>query len=117
MEVIYAHLVNTKPPKQKSNSGKSNEMNINQWNNNNSNGVSGIRGGMRGGQHNLKQKVYTMIAHPQWTNSENGCHIETIFQQFIHENLNVLRSVIDELSNEGLIYSTVDDDHFKSSGE
>merc|ERR1712154_223988 len=89
----------------------------NQWNNNNNqmnnnNNGGGMGGGGGGG---LKQKVYQLISHPQWTNSETGCNVETIFQQLNNEDVNEIRTIIDELSNEGQIYSTLDDDHYKSS--
>merc|ERR1712129_687233 len=95
LEVIYAHLVNTQPPKQ---------------NNNNGNGMGG-----GGGPQTLKQKVMAIIGRPQWTQSETGCNVETIFNALTNEDVNEIRTAIDDLSNEGMIYSTLDDDHYKSS--
>lgn len=128
LEVIYAHLVNTQPPKQNNNNG--NGMgggNNNQWNNNqnnqqqnnnngnqwNNNGNGGGMGG--GGPQTLKQKVMAIIGRPQWTQSETGCNVETIFNALTNEDVNEIRTAIDDLSNEGMIYSTLDDDHYKSS--
>jgi len=135
MEVIYAHLVNTQPPKQgnnnnnnmgmggggqdnnqwNNNNNQMNNNNNNQWNNNNNNNNNGGGGMGGGGGGGLKQKVYQLISHPQWTNSETGCNVETIFQQLSNEDVNEIRTIIDELSTEGQIYSTLDDDHYKSS--
>merc|ERR1712129_187465 len=95
------------------NNQQQNGNNGNQYNNNNGNGGGMMGGG--GGPQTLKQKVMAIIGRPQWTQSETGCNVETIFQQLSNEDVNEIRTAIDDLSNEGMIYSTLDDDHYKSS--
>merc|ERR1712129_97090 len=92
------------------NNQQQNSNNGNQWNNN---GNGGGMGG--GGPQTLKQKVMAIIGRPQWTQSETGCNVETIFNALTNEDVNEIRTAIDDLSNDGMIYSTLDDDHYKSS--
>ena len=92
------------------NSGNNHNNNHNQMSNmnngNNHNGVTGLKG-----------SVLSIIAHPQWEQSETGCNVETVFTSLSNEDVNEIRAAIDELSMEGHIYSTIDDDHYKCSSQ
>jgi len=124
LEVIYAHLMNTKDGKdQMSNNNNQQQQ---QWNNgnqqqqmgNNNNNQSmnnfNNGGGMMGGG-GLKGQVLQLISNPQYANSETGCNVQTVFSSLSNEDVNEIRTAIEELSEEGLIYSTIDDEHYKCS--
>merc|ERR1712244_40326 len=99
----------------------SNNNNQQQWNNNNGNGggngmnQSMNQGQMGGGGGGLKGSVLNIFAHPQWAKDETGCNVESVFAALSNEDVNEIRAAIDELCNDGHIYSTIDDDHYKCS--
>ena len=66
----------------------------------------------------IQKKVLDVISGPEYNNNEIGCNIEKIFGKLSDENINVneIKEAIDSLSNDGYIYSTIDDDHYKYSG-
>lgn len=112
LEVIYAHLLNKNAMAKEQSMAmgmNSNNNNINQqqqqWNNQNQGG-----GGLKG-------NVLSIFAHPQWKNNETGCNVESVFAALSNEDVNEIRAAIDELCNDGHIYSTIDDDHYKCSNQ
>merc|ERR1712157_207253 len=69
------------------------------------------------GVSGLKGQVLQIIAHPQYGNSETGCNVETVFSSLSNQDVNAIREAIDDLCNDGHIYSTIDDDHYKCSNQ
>lgn len=65
------------------------------------------------GMDKTQSQVFDLI---QQCDDETGVSIHDLKQGLSGMNNNLLRRTIDFLSNEGHIYSTIDDDHFKSTG-
>merc|ERR1712130_359634 len=120
LEVIYSHLLNTKDGQGNNNQNNGNNNNQ-QWNNQ-QNGQQ-HNNNQHQMQHNnmnnnkfvgLKGDIMTIIARGH---NETGCNVSAVFQQLNNEDVNEIRSAIDDLCTDGHIYSTIDDEHFKCSDE
>lgn len=75
-------------------------------------GFGGNTGGMHTGLTGLQQQVQSMITSCQ---NEEGMAFTEIRQKVRGVSDAQIRSTLEFLSNEGHIYSTIDDDHFKST--
>ncbi len=65
----------------------------------------------------IQSPILNVINKPEYANNNaQGCNVEIIFKQLLNENIDEIRTAIDELANAGYIYSTIDDEHYKSSG-
>ena len=140
LECIYAHLQNTVGQKQKKETPMNNNNNINNnnnnfnnnnFNNNNMNNMNNMNNNnnnnnfmnnmnMNNNNNNLtkiENMVLNIIKCPEYENSDAGCNVERIFEKLPTEDVNGIRGAIDSLSDAGYIYSTVDDDHYKYSGD
>eukprot|EP01094_Clydonella_sp_ATCC50884_P023287 TRINITY_DN5538_c0_g1_i1.p2 TRINITY_DN5538_c0_g1~~TRINITY_DN5538_c0_g1_i1.p2 ORF type:complete len:205 (-),score=41.20 TRINITY_DN5538_c0_g1_i1:174-788(-) len=122
LSCIYVHLYNTKGPlnSTKREGGAGNLPVIP--------GVGGggygaspysnanIPGGSQQGMSNLQQTILDIIARTQ---SNEGAHIDAIVREVVSmmpgQAPAEIRSTVDFLSAEGHLYSTVDDEHFKSA--
>lgn len=69
-------------------------------------------GGMETGLTGTNKLVYTHISAAQM---EQGISIHDLQAKVRQCNANQIRTAIEWLSNEGHIYSTIDDDHFRST--
>mmetsp|Transcript_45041 Transcript_45041/g.40296 ORF Transcript_45041/g.40296 Transcript_45041/m.40296 type:complete len:314 (+) Transcript_45041:131-1072(+) len=140
LECVYAHLEYTvghlnpekKQRQQQSNNNMNDQSNYNQnnQNNNNNNNNNNYYGnntnsmnmgmGMNNNNNGLpviQNKILQVINVPEYENSDAGCNVEIIFQKLSGEDVNAIRDAIDQLSDAGYIYSTVDDEHYKYSGD
>eukprot|EP01083_Nonionella_stella_P092681 259512_1 len=131
VEVIYGHLLNTtakvRSVAPQNNDNGNNNMNKNnnqnQWNNNqpqsfgNNNNFGNNNQNQYGHLPQIQNKILQIINTPEMERSDAGCNVELLFQRLSNEDVNAIRGAIDDLSSAGLIYSTVDDDHYKYSGD
>lgn len=101
--------------------GNNNNNNNNFMNNNNNfNNTNSMNMGMNmmnNGLSQIENKILQVINVPEYENSDAGCNVEMIFQKLSNEDVNAIREAIDQLSDAGYIYSTVDDEHYKYSGD
>merc|ERR1712130_410197 len=111
LECIYSHLLN----KNDGSFGGNNNVN-NSYNNNSNNGGFGGGNNQNNGLSMVQNMVLNIIQSPQFEHSETGCDVQVLFERLQNEDVNDIRTAIDELANAGHIYSTIDDDHYKSSG-
>merc|ERR1712013_847837 len=65
----------------------------------------------------LQNKILSIICSAEFENSETGCDVSVLFSRLGNEDVNAIRAAIDQLSDSGMIYSTVDDEHYKFSGD
>jgi len=73
--------------------------------------------GGNNGADPLQNKILSIIRSPMYENSETGCDVSVLFNRLGNEDVNAIRAAIDQLSDNGMIYSTVDDEHYKFSGD
>jgi len=99
---------------QQNNQGMSNQG-MGQGMDNNNNGGWNNNQGMDSGRDPLQQAVLNVVKHPQHANSETGCHVDRIFEKLQpqYDRQTILDS-INTLSEEGAMYSTLDEEHFKA---
>jgi len=137
-ECIYSHLANTtateKGPsqpqqQQQQNQGGWNGQQQQQqqqnqgggWNQNQNQNQQPRHGGNGNGNggagDSLQNKILNIIRSPEFENSETGCDVSVLFSRLGNEDVNAIRAAIDQLSDSGMIYSTVDDEHYKFSGD
>lgn len=113
-ECIYSHLANTtqtpntekghaQPPQQQ-------QQQQQQWN-----GQQQQQQQEQGDP--LQNKILSIIRSAEFENSETGCDVSVLFSRLGNEDVNAIRAAIDQLSDSGMIYSTVDDEHYKFSGD
>jgi len=79
------------------------------WNNNN-----GMSMGQDDGRSVIQQMVLKVVRSPEFVNSETGCNVQNIFQKLPNEDRNAIKDAIDMLAEEGVMYSTLDDEHYKA---
>merc|ERR1712228_507665 len=139
-EVIFAHLMNLNMAKKRemaqhsggnmmgmdhgSNSmnngngmgpGYGNQQGMNQDNNNNNGGWNNMNQGMDSGRDPLQQAVLNVVKSPRFANSETGCNVNEIFGQLQPQyDRQTILDAINTLSEEGAMYSTLDEEHFKA---
>lgn len=130
-ECIYSHLANTtateKPAQSQQQNqggwnGQQQQQQQNQgggWNQNQNQNQQPQHGGNGngGGGDSLQNKILNIIRSPEFENSETGCDVSVLFSRLGNEDVNAIRAAIDQLSDSGMIYSTVDDEHYKFSGD
>ena len=75
------------------------------------------QGGGGGVSNTLQNKILNIIRAPEFEESETGCDVQVLFDRLSGEDVNAMRLAIDLLMNNGMIYSTVDDEHYKFSGD
>merc|ERR1719228_2022710 len=78
------------------------------WNNN------GMSVGQDDGRSVIQQMVLKVVRSPEFVNSETGCNVQNIFQKLPNEDRNAIKDAIDMLAEEGVMYSTLDDEHYKA---
>jgi len=64
----------------------------------------------------MQNKILQIINSQKYNTNEIGCNVEIIFEELSEDDIDQIREAIELLSDEGYIYSTVDDDHYKYSG-
>lgn len=131
-ECIYSHLANTTAtekgpaqPQQQSQGGWNGQQQQQQqnqgggWNQNQNQNQQPQHGGNGNGGagDSLQNKILNIIRSPEFENSETGCDVSVLFSRLGNEDVNAIRAAIDQLSDSGMIYSTVDDEHYKFSGD
>ncbi|RDD37685.1 Replication protein A 32 kDa subunit [Trichoplax sp. H2] len=103
LEVIHSHLLQTKGPAIPTTEHK-NTSNVIQTDFAGGNEIKSLSG--------LQQQVYSCISA---SNADQGHSIREISQRLRGISENEIRNATEFLSKEGHIYSTIDDDHFKST--
>jgi len=128
-ECVYSHLSNTAAPDKASamdtgsfGTGGNQQQQQGGWNQNQNQQQGGWnqqqqQHGGNGGGNSLENKILSIIRSPEFENSETGCDVSVLFSRLGNEDVNAIRTAIDSLSDSGMIYSTVDDEHYKFSGD
>lgn len=116
LDVISNHLRNTQgSPGQVKAEQKQAQVNNNNFNNSNSfanpNEAQGSGGGENGFSA-IQQRVLSIFSRDT---SDTGCSITQVAQELAGTNLMDIRRAVDFLTEEGHLYSTIDDDHFKAT--
>ena len=63
----------------------------------------------------LELRVLDCIEHPSLTQSEDGISLNDIIVRLSSDDVTSIRGAVDSLLNEANIFTTIDDDHFKST--
>jgi len=122
-ECIYSHLANTTEGTTqgtKQQQQQPQQQNQGGWNQQQQQQLGGNGGGWNHGGNGadpLQNKILAIIRSPEYENSETGCDVSVLFKKLGNEDVNAIRTAIDVLSDNGMIYSTVDDEHYKFSGD
>lgn len=117
LESIWVHLKNTKSPAAAGGGGDA--MNLGQPNFGSPGLGSGqaitSEGGEAGGLDNVQQKVIAIFQ--SGGDSESGVSVQAATEQLAPEGITEqqIRAAIEFLSGEGHLYSTVDENHYKST--
>lgn len=64
---------------------------------------------------NLDKRIISFVKTPAFMDSEEGASIEQIFEAFHDVDMNDVREAVERLSNGGELYTTISEEHFKSS--
>eukprot|EP00485_Elphidium_margaritaceum_P009810 CAMPEP_0202693720 /NCGR_PEP_ID=MMETSP1385-20130828/7754_1 /ASSEMBLY_ACC=CAM_ASM_000861 /TAXON_ID=933848 /ORGANISM="Elphidium margaritaceum" /LENGTH=335 /DNA_ID=CAMNT_0049349441 /DNA_START=86 /DNA_END=1093 /DNA_ORIENTATION=- len=95
--------------------------NNNAWNGGGGGGYGGSTAMMMNNNNNnlsqLENSILGVVGMKQWEQCDQGCNVDEIFSRLKNEDRNAIRQGIDSLADAGLIYSTVDDEHYKYSGD
>lgn len=62
----------------------------------------------------LQQKILEVVKRPEFANCQIGCEVSNIYLQVKGHSIQEIQNTIQSLATEGLIYSTVDEEHFKA---
>jgi len=60
----------------------------------------------------LEKKIIAVVKNPVYSTTEGGCHINEVFRT-LKDNMNDIKEAMQRLSDDGQLYSTIDDEHFK----
>jgi len=136
-EVIFAHLMNLENAKKRA-MGMDNGSMMGMGNTSTSDmgpgygnaangGFAGNGGGFNGGNQGgfgggnqgddkpvLHQMILKVVKSPEFAHNETGCDVQNIFKRLPNENVQAIREAIDILAEEGIMYSTVDEEHYKA---
>ena len=122
LECIYAHLENTVGylnSEKQSSSNFNFKKNINDFNPNHNfntkNDNNFITNNDDNGLSSIENKIIQIINASKYANNDAGCNVDVIFKQLPKEDLGNIREAIEKLENDGIIYSTVDEEHYKCS--
>lgn len=123
LEVVQAHMALSKPQTMTSAGGMNSSMSSMSRTNMGNMGSMGSMGGMGGGYSGANNMVNNGLnaSQNQVLSLIRGCpdpqgiSIQDIRQRLSGMSLNVIKQAVDFLSNEGHIFSTIDEDHFKST--
>jgi len=138
-EVIFAHLMNLENAKKQAmgmndsmmgmGNTSTNDMGPGYGNaaNGGNGGFGGNGGGFGGGNQGgfgggnqgddrpvLHQMILKVVKSPEFAHNETGCDVQNIFKRLPNENVQAIREAIDILAEEGIMYSTVDEEHYKA---
>lgn len=61
----------------------------------------------------LEKKIITVVKSPIYVSSDKGCHINDIYKALTQYDMNEIKESVLRLSEDGQLYSTLDDQHFK----
>lgn len=68
-----------------------------------------------GSMDECQKRVHAIFEEPSSLSAEAGLHVDEVARRMVGFNKKQVKDAIEFLVNEGLIYSTIDDDHFKST--
>jgi replication factor A2 len=85
--------------------------------NNGANSLGGAKSGGGNGDSNggLTGIQHEVSAFIKQSKSSEGAHVNELFEQFTKYPQNKIKEALEFLSNEGHIYTSIDDEHFKST--
>lgn len=135
LESKYAHLMNVKNMVEQpfwfdnsknnmnnNNNNKENNNSFNNKNNTNNNNLTNNGNTTNDSEHHsvinnlndLQKKIYFMVKSNN--GNDEGTYIDTLVEKFGTKNdINSIRDALDELTNEGILYTTFDEEHFKTT--
>ncbi|XP_033126129.1 replication protein A 32 kDa subunit-like [Anneissia japonica] len=111
LEVIHSHMLHTKAAANMSSGfGQSTSMMVTPMK---GGGGASFNGGGNNGLTGVQNQVHQLInAH---VGDQTGISITTLCSRLKGVSKDAIKNALEFLSNEGHIYSTIDDDHFKST--
>ncbi|CAM6025255.1 unnamed protein product [Sphagnum balticum] len=62
-----------------------------------------------------QKRVHMIFEEPESLSIEQGLHIDQVAQRMVGYSRQQVKEAIEFLVNEGFVYSTIDDDHYKST--
>lgn len=125
LETTFVHLHRTKGQQAGAGGQSSTPMNTNQGNQQSAyqtpqqgGGFGGDNGGGGGtaGMEPVQQQLIKLFESPMAMNNDAGLSIDQVNQQLNNMfNIQQIKTAIEVLVNEGHLYSTIDDNHYKST--
>lgn len=120
LEVVQAHMALSKPHSTTSAGGMNTSMSSMSRTNMGSMGVMGGTGGGYSGANNMVNNGLTasqnqVLSLIRSCPDQQGISLQDIRQRLSGMSINIIKQAVDFLSNEGHIFSTIDEDHFKST--
>lgn len=123
LEVVQAHMALAKPQTMTSAGGMNSSMSSMSRTNMGTMGSMGSMGGMGGSysgansmvNNGLNASQNQVLSLIRSCPDPQGISIQEIRQRLSGMSINVIKQAVDFLSNEGHIFSTIDEDHFKST--
>jgi len=61
----------------------------------------------------LEKKIMAVIKSPMYSSTDGGCHIDEVFRNLKDVHINDIKEAILRLSDDGQLYSTIDEEHYK----
>lgn len=115
LEVVHAHMLQSKPQATTGGSGGMNLMSVSHT----SMGSVGSAGGYSGAHtmlvNGLSANQNQVLALIKSCQDPQGISMQDLKQKLNSMSVNAIRQIVDFLGNEGHIFSTIDEDHFRST--
>lgn len=123
LEVVHAHMALCKPQTMTSAGGMNSSMTSMSRTNMGNMGTMGSMGSMGGGYQGANNMINNGLSASQnqvlslirSCPDPQGISIQDIKQRLSGMSINIIKQAVDFLSNEGHIFSTIDEDHYKST--
>lgn len=122
LEVVHAHMALSKPQTTSSAAGggmTSNIASLSRSNIGNKGTVGGMGGGYAGAtdmvNNGLSPSQNQVLSLIRSCPNQHGISIQDIKQRLSGISISVIKQAVEFLSNEGHIFSTIDEDHYKST--
>jgi len=61
----------------------------------------------------LEKKILGLVKNPIYLTTDEGCHVEEVLRKLSQFQPNDIKSAIQRLSDDGQLYSTIDEEHYK----
>lgn len=115
LEVVHAHMALAKPQSTSSVGGGMGGSMMNPMSRSGMGGMMGTGGGHDPGLDGLSGNQKQVLSLIRSCPEPQGISIQELKQRLGGTSLSVIKQAVEILSNEGHIFSTIDEDHFKST--